>query len=94
MALTTSLGGCASTKCTTAECQADAKITANVQALIAPHRDLGPPNQVNVQTIDGVVYLSGQVATDLQRQAAESIAMQAAGVRKVVNNIALTATSR
>jgi osmotically-inducible protein OsmY len=89
MVLTTSLGGCASTKCTTAACEADAKITANVQSLIAQHRDLGPPNQVHVQTRDGVVYLSGQVATDLQRQAAENIAMQAADVSKVVNNIAL-----
>lgn len=83
------LGGCASTKCTTAACESDAKITANVQALLAERRDLGPPNQVHVQTRGGIVYLSGQVATDLQRRSAEDLANQAAGVSKVVNNIAL-----
>jgi osmotically-inducible protein OsmY len=83
----TGLGGCASTKCTTASCEADAKITANVKALIAQRRDLG--NQVYVQTRNGVVYLSGQVATDLQRESAEGAARQAPGVTSVVNNIAL-----
>jgi osmotically-inducible protein OsmY len=86
IALTT-LGGCATTKCTTAACEADAKITADVKALIAERRDLG--NQVYVQTRDGVVYLSGQVATDLQRESAEAVARQAPGVASVVNNIAL-----
>jgi len=84
------LGGCAATKCTTTSCEADGKITANVKALIAQHRDLGPPNTVHVDTRDGVVYLSGQVATDLQRRSAESVARQAAGVTTVINNIALT----
>jgi osmotically-inducible protein OsmY len=87
--LTAPLAGCASTKCTTAACAADARITANVQALLAQHRDLGPPNTIHVDARDGVVYLSGQVATDLQRRSAESVARQAADVSKVVNNIAL-----
>ena len=92
-ALTTSLGGCAST-CTTAACAADAKTTANVEALLAQRRDLGPPNRIHVQTRNGVVYLSGQVATDLQRGEAEALARQAADVTKVVNNIALTYAGR
>jgi osmotically-inducible protein OsmY len=87
--LTAPLGGCVSTKCTTAACAADAKITASVQTLLAQRRDLGPPNQVHVDTRAGVVYLSGQVATDLQRREAEDVARQASDVSKVVNNIAL-----
>lgn len=89
LVLTAPLGGCASTKCTTPACEADARITADVQALLAQRRDLGPPNQIHVQTRGGVVYLTGQVATDLQRRAAEDIAKQAAGVSNVVDNIAL-----
>ncbi|HEY6824502.1 MAG TPA: BON domain-containing protein, partial [Steroidobacteraceae bacterium] len=54
------------------------------------HRELGPPNTVYVQTRDGVVYLTGQVSTDLQRGTAESIAGKAPGVVQVVNSIALT----
>ena len=90
MVLTAPLSGCVSTKCTTAACAADAKITANVQALLAQRRDLGGTNQIHVDTRDGVVYLSGQVTTDLQREEAEDVARRAADVSKVVNNIALT----
>jgi osmotically-inducible protein OsmY len=92
LVLTAPLGGCASTKCTTPACEADARITANVQALLAQHRDLGPPNQIHVDTRNGVVYLSGQVATDLQRSSAESVARQAADVNEIINNIALMYT--
>jgi len=44
---------------------------------------------VYVQTLGGVVYLSGQVATPLQRTEAEDVARQAAGVNRVVNTISL-----
>jgi osmotically-inducible protein OsmY len=44
---------------------------------------------VYVQTLDGVVYLSGQVMTPLQRTEAEDVARQAAGVKRVVNTISL-----
>jgi osmotically-inducible protein OsmY len=55
---------------------------------------LQPPNQVYVQTLDGVVYLTGQVATDLQRDTAESAAHEASGVSRIVNTIALTYAGR
>jgi osmotically-inducible protein OsmY len=55
---------------------------------------LEPPNQVYVQTLDGVVYLTGQVATDLQRDTAESAAHEATGVGRVINTIALTYAGR
>ena len=85
------LQSCASSpKCTSDACQGDAKITAAVQAKLQEHRELSAPNSVYVQTRNGVVYLTGQVATDLQRQTAETVAGQVPGVANVVNSIALT----
>jgi osmotically-inducible protein OsmY len=43
-----------------------------------------------VQTLDHVVYLSGVVDTDLERQMAESVAREAPGVAKVINSIGLS----
>jgi osmotically-inducible protein OsmY len=89
------LGGCVSSSpCVSAECQADAKITAGVKEKLQEHRELGPPNMVYVQTRGGVVYLTGQVTTDLQREAAESVAGQVPGVLNVVNNISLSYSGR
>jgi osmotically-inducible protein OsmY len=70
-------------------CPGDPEITARVKALLDQHVELRAPNQVDVQTLQRVVYLTGQVSTDLQRQIAQSVAGSAAGVKKVVNNIAL-----
>jgi len=70
-------------------CPDDRRITAEIQSLLAEHRALMPPNMVYVQTLGGVVYLSGQVATPLQRTEAEDVARQAAGVNRVVNTISL-----
>jgi len=90
------LAGCVSSAapCTSAECQADAKITAGVQEKLKEHRELGPPNLVYVQTRRGVVYLTGQVATDLQRETAETVAGQVPGIVNVVNSIALSYSGR
>jgi osmotically-inducible protein OsmY len=89
------LAGCVSSSpCVSAECQADAKITAGVKEKLKEHRELGPPNMVYVQTRGGVVYLTGQVTTDLQREAAESVAGQVPGVLNVVNNISLSYSGR
>jgi osmotically-inducible protein OsmY len=85
------LAGCADfSKCGFAGCPGDAEITAAVQGIFAQHADLEPPNLINVKTIDRVVYLSGIVSTDLQRQTAQSLAQQAPGVRRVVNSIGIS----
>jgi osmotically-inducible protein OsmY len=90
-----SLGGCASFgKCDTAGCVADAKISAEVSALLADHTELGAPGQLRVQTINGVVYLNGLVNTELDRRNAEAIAYQADGVREVVNSIDVQGNGR
>jgi osmotically-inducible protein OsmY len=94
VALAIVLGACASNPCTGGGCAGDGNITAAVQAQLKQHPALAPPNHVYVKTINGTVYLSGQVATDLQRQEAEAAARQAAGVTTVVNTIALTYGAR
>lgn len=91
--LTGPLGGCAAyhayRKCGLHGCPGDAAITAEVRALLDQHPELGPPNQVYVQTLDRVVYLTGQVATGLQREIADSAAHDPPGVRQVIDTISL-----
>jgi osmotically-inducible protein OsmY len=84
------LAGCAEERqCGFRGCSADVTITANVQALIKQHDDLGPPNAIYVQTLDHVVYLSGQVTEGNMKQTAEALAQNSPGVTRVVNNISV-----
>jgi osmotically-inducible protein OsmY len=89
--LTGVLPGCATNpKCGSDGCQGDAQITAAVQALFDTYPVLEPPNLLTVQTADRIVFLNGLVATDLQRDMAETVALRAPGVAMVVNGIAVT----
>jgi osmotically-inducible protein OsmY len=89
--LAAALPGCAVyEKCGLRGCPGDADTTARVNALFDQHPVLEPPNLLHVQTLDHVVYLTGLVDTDLERQIAESVALEAGGVTKVVNSIGLT----
>jgi osmotically-inducible protein OsmY len=91
LVLASALPGCAAyRKCGFGGCPGDAEITAEVRALFDQHPVLEPPNLLEVQTVDHVVYLNGVVDTDAQRLMAESIAHQAKGVTKVVNSIGLS----
>ena len=84
------LSGCAAYRtCGFGGCAEDAQITANVRARFDQHSALQPPNQVDVQTLDHVVYLHGLVNTDLERSMAQSVALDTAGVARVVNSIAI-----
>ena len=88
--LTSALIGCATLrKCGFDGCRGDAHITVEVSTLLNQHPELEGANSVHVQTLDHVVYLSGLVDTPLQSQMAESIALQAPGVARVVNMIAI-----
>ena len=91
------LGGCATLetlrKCGTA-CPGDAEISAAVRARLDQHPELRAPNRLYVSTLDGVVYLSGEVATDLQRLDAEAIARATPGVTRVVDLINLEYNGR
>jgi osmotically-inducible protein OsmY len=74
-------------KCGFAGCPGDAKITAEVKALFDRYPALEPPNLLYVQTLDRVVYLTGQVNTETERELAQSLASHVAGVTRVVNSI-------
>lgn len=73
-------------------CPGDAEISAAVRARLDQHTELLAPNRVYVSTLDGIVYLSGEVATDLQRLDAGDIARATPGVTRVVNVISLEFT--
>jgi osmotically-inducible protein OsmY len=93
--LAAGLQGCASfSKCDPASCTGDKKITADVYAVIKDHREFGAPGTIRVQTINGVVYLNGLVETDFQRRSAESLVMQVANVKDVVNSLEVRNSAR
>ena len=72
--------------------RSDAAIVADVQARI--HQDNALTSaSINVQSSSGVVVLSGNVATDTARIAAESAARQAQGVKGVINNVQVAAAA-
>ena len=84
------LSGCAALeKCGFAGCPDDAKITTDVNEQFRQHADLSPPNLLNVQTLDHVVYLSGTVSLDLQRYHAEEVARQASDGALIVDTISV-----
>jgi osmotically-inducible protein OsmY len=85
------LAGCATyNKCGLGGCAGDAQVTSNVQTLFNQHPELGAPGEVEVQTIDHVVYLDGFAATGMERGTAGSLAQSAPGVTQVVNSITVT----
>jgi osmotically-inducible protein OsmY len=89
--LMATLTGCATyEKCGIEGCPGDARITQNVQTLFDKHPDLGPPNLIDIQTLDKVVYLNGMAASGLERREAESVAQEAPGVTRIVNLISVT----
>jgi osmotically-inducible protein OsmY len=77
-------------KCGFGGCPDDQRITRDVRALFTQHPALEPPNLIEVQTLNHVVYLNGLVDTDLERPLAESVAAGAPGVVRVVNSIGLS----
>jgi len=84
------LGGCASVeKCGLEGCASDRKISAQVQTLLNAHPELGPPGTIAVETLNGVVYLDGEVVGGLEKRNIESVVRQASGVKKVVNGISV-----
>jgi len=87
------LTGCAAyrlyEKCGYDGCPGDHEISDQVRARLQQHTELLPPNLIYVHTLDGVVYLNGQVATELQRDTATDLAREVPGERGVVDLIAL-----
>jgi osmotically-inducible protein OsmY len=93
--LAAGLSGCVGFgKCDPATCTGDKKITADVYAVIKEHREFGAPGTIRVQTFSGVVYLNGLVETDFERRSAESLVMQVANVKDVVNSLEVRNSAR
>ena len=91
IALICALAGCATyDKCGLEGCPGDAKITSKVEAAFARYPDLGAPNEIAVQTLNHVVYLSGPVSDGNMRARAQSIASTVKGVTRVENSIYVT----
>jgi osmotically-inducible protein OsmY len=89
--LSAALPGCATFRESGPNARADdTKISANVQTQLDQRRELGPPHSIDVETINHVVYLNGFVSAGLESETAESVADEAPGVVRVVNNIAVT----
>jgi osmotically-inducible protein OsmY len=85
--LGTALSACADFKCAPEYCVSDAKITADVRGVLGAHPEFGAPGTLRVQTINGIVYLNGQVNSDMERQSAEALTRQVANVKDVVNSL-------
>jgi hypothetical protein len=64
----------------------DAQIASNVQNKIFSDSNV-PSRQIQVNSGNGVVTLSGYVNSDMERSAAAADAAQVAGVKTVVNNL-------
>jgi osmotically-inducible protein OsmY len=84
-----SLSACATyEKCPLRGCTEDQQITSAVQNVIHQYPELQGVNAVRVQTINRVVYLYGQVDTEVERSTAQQAALSVKGVSRVVNSIA------
>jgi osmotically-inducible protein OsmY len=89
LALPGAMSGCATDESAAGK-MTDEKITATLQERINHHPDVGPPDSVRVQTLNHVVYLSGEVSQGLMKRTAEDLARQTPGVTRVVDDIAIT----
>lgn len=67
----------------------DARITDEVKARLAKYPELQEPNDLDVQTVHGVVYLRGMMATPFEIALASSVAGEVSGVKRVENLIGL-----
>jgi osmotically-inducible protein OsmY len=89
------LNGCAIfPKCSPENCVSDKQIDADVNQVFREHTEFGPPATVHIQTINGVVYLSGAVNSDFEVRRAEALVRQVANVKDVENNLYPRSNSR
>ena len=79
--------GCASTQSAGTQLS-DSAITTKVESKLAADPEISPFN-VDVDTNEGIVTLSGSVEKELARDEAERLARATSGVRDVINDITL-----
>src|SRR5947209_19496367 len=70
----------------------DAQVASDVQNKINGDSNI-PDKQLNINANNGVVTLTGSVASDAARNAAANDAAQVEGVKTVVNNLQVAPTS-
>jgi osmotically-inducible protein OsmY len=63
----------------------DKAITNQVKSALNSNPDVG--SEINVETMNGTVYLKGKTSTPLAKSHAEDLAKAVPGVQKVVNDI-------
>jgi len=80
------LGGCASSMVPQDTRHADSGVTSVIQTSLETN-DKVKARQVEVQTREGVVYLTGVVDTEEARREAGRVAWRTEGVRGVVNDL-------
>ena len=68
----------------------DDGISAHVRAQLSQYPSLRSSDSLRVKTYGRVVYLTGQVATDEERDLAESVTSEVAGVARVVDTISIS----
>jgi len=69
----------------------DTAVTGSVKAAFAVHRDLSQ-RPIDIETDEGVVLLSGEVASKDERDSAEELAANVEGVGSVENRLRVDAT--
>ena len=65
----------------------DSKITTSVKSHLATNDKLKTLTQISVRTDNKVVYLTGSVPTQQEKDLAGEVAQKVEGVNKVVNDI-------
>ena len=75
-----------SVACSRSSAPSDAQITGEVQTKLSSNSNL-QGKQIQVQSSNGVVTLSGVVSSDFERMSAANDAAQVDGVKTVVNNL-------
>jgi osmotically-inducible protein OsmY len=76
-------------RCGLSGCPGDARISSDVRAQLSRYPSLESSNSIHVQTLDRVVFLTGQVDTNDERNLAESVVTEVAGVAGLVDTISL-----
>lgn len=80
------LAGCSSSMVTKSTRHTDSGITSEVQAALEDNAKV-KARQVEVETLEGVVYLTGVVETEESRREAGRVSWRTDGVRGVVNDL-------
>lgn len=88
VSLVLGLGGCA-----TVDPREDTRIEAEIKARLVAERDANL-TRLGVLSSEGVVYLSGTVASADERARAAALAREVRGVRRVVDTLEVRPASR